>query len=164
VDALVLLRDQAANADRILLQVFSPVTPEQAAWRAPGSIANTIGATFMHVYYSEDQMIHGAQGSRTVFESGNWHERLGYDPAAAWSFSGKPDPVLLVEYAGAVSAETRDYLSGLDPQALEREVETPRGPQPMASRLSGYLVVHKSEHTGEIAALLGGQGVKGLPF
>lgn len=164
MDALVFLREQAANADRILLQVFTPVTPEQAAWRMSGSLANTIGATFMHVYYSEDHMVQGALGSPTIFESGRWQERLGYDPAAIWTFAGKPDPSLLMEYAGGVSAATREYLSGLHPDVMEHEVETPRGPQPMASRLSVYLVVHKFQHTGEIAALLGCQGVKGLPF
>jgi uncharacterized damage-inducible protein DinB len=145
-------------------QVFSPVTPEQAGWRIPGSIANTIGATFMHVYYSEDKMIHGAIGSPTVFENGRWHERLGYDPDTVWTFAGKPAPGLLMEYAEAVSAATQGYLSGLQPDAIEQEVETPRGPQPLASRLSVYLVVHKFQHMGEIAALLGCQGVKGLPF
>lgn len=164
MDALDLLRDQAANADRMLLQVFSPVTPDQAAWRLSGSMANTIGATFMHVYHSEDRMVHGALGSPSVFERGSWHERLGYDPETVWTYAGKPDPGLLLEYAGAVSAATQAYLSGLRPDAMEREVETPRGTQPMASRLSVYLVVHKFQHMGEIAALLGCQGVKGLPF
>jgi len=130
----------------------------------PGSIANTIGATFMHIYYSEDQMVHGALQAPTVFETGKWHERLGYDHSDVWTFVGKHDPSLLLEYAEAVSAVTREYLSGLNPEALEQEVETPRGPQPRASRLSVYLVNHKFQHTGEIAALLGCQGVKGLPF
>jgi uncharacterized damage-inducible protein DinB len=164
VDALALLRDQVANADRTLLQVFEPVSPEQAAWRSPGSMANTIGATFMHIYYGEDQVVQGAQGFPTIFETGGWQGRLGFDAAGVWDFTGTFDPSLLVEYAGAVSAQTRAYLANLSPEALEEPVETRRGPQPRVSRLSVYLVVHKFQHMGEIAALLGCQGVKGLPF
>jgi uncharacterized damage-inducible protein DinB len=164
VDALDLLRDQTANADRTLRQVFGQVTPDQAVWRMSGSTANTIGATFMHVYYSEDQIVHGAQGAPTVFDSGGWQQRLGYDHDGVWTFTGRHDPGLLLQYADAVTAATADYLAGLPPEALAEEIETPRGRQPRARRLSVYLVNHKFQHTGEIAALLGCQGVKGLPF
>ncbi len=164
MDALDLLRTQVENADRILRQVFGTVTPEHAAWRLPGSIANTIGATFMHVYYSEDQMVHGAQDSETIFNAKGWKERLGYDHSDVWAFTGKHDPALLLEYAGAVSAATTEYLSSLPSNALEEDIDTPRGRQPRATRLSVYLVNHKFQHTGEIAALLGCQGEKGLPF
>lgn len=164
MDALDLLRDQAANADRILRQVFDPVTPQQAEWRLPGSVANTIGATFMHVYYSEDQMVHTALGRATVFETGGWKTRFGFDHAGVWSYTGGYDPRLLQEYADEVSAARRAYLESLTPQALEEMVDTPRGRQPRASRLSVYFVSHKLQHAGEIAALLGCQGARGLPF
>jgi hypothetical protein len=164
VDALALLREQTAAADRILRQVFGQVTPDQAIWRLSDSLANTIGATFMHVYYSEDQMVQGAQKTPTVFETGGWRERLGHDHEGVWTYTGKHDLGLLQEYADAVTAATGSYLVGLPPQALEEEIETPRGRQPRALRLSVYLVNHKFQHTGEIAALLGCQGVKGLPF
>lgn len=118
----------------------------------------------MHIYYSEDDLVQGVQGSRTIFEAQGWQQRLGYDHAGVWTFAGTHDPRLLLDYAEAVSAATSTYLSSLRPEALEDLVETPRGPQSRASRLSGYIVTHKSQHTGEIAALLGCQGAKGLPF
>jgi uncharacterized damage-inducible protein DinB len=145
-------------------QVFQPVTPEQAAWRAPGSIANTIGATFTHVYVGEDQLVHGTTSTPTIFASGGWAERLGYDPETMWTYTGTFNPPVLLEYAAAVSAVTQDYLAGLSEEALEQLIDTPRGPQPRVNRLSVYLVVHKFQHMGEIAALLGCQGAKGLPF
>jgi hypothetical protein len=164
MDALDLLREQTASADRILRQVFGQVSPDQAMWRMPGSLANTIGATFMHVYYGEDEVVQGAREAPTVFEKGGWQERLGYDHTSVWTFTGKHDPGLLLQYADAVSAATGEYLGSLPPEALEEKIETQRGPQPRVLRLSVYLVSHKFQHTGEIAALLGCQGVKGLPF
>ncbi len=164
MDALTLLKEQAANADQLMLQVFSPVTPQQAAWRLPGSMANTIGATFMHTAYSADSIVHRILASPTVFETGGWRNRVGFDPDSIWTFDGKPDTAALLEYAQAVSVATTEYLAGLKPEALERQIETARGPQPLASRLAVYLVVHKQQHVGEIGALLGCQGVQGMPF
>jgi uncharacterized damage-inducible protein DinB len=164
MDALDLLRAQASNADRMMRQVFDPVTPEQAAWRLAESKANTIGATFMHAYFSEDQMVHAAVGSPPLFETEGWSQRLGYDHGTVWEFSGRHDPALLQTYADAVSHATSEYLAKLLPEQLAEEIDTPRGRQPRANRLVVYLVNHKFQHAGEMAALLGCQGVQGLPF
>ena len=121
MDALTLLREQASNADELLIRVFTPVTPEQGAWLLPGSTANTIGATFLHTYYSEDEFSHRFLGTRTLFEEGDWQQRLGYDPKASWTLNTKPETSLLLSYAAAVTAATKHYLTGLAPQALEQE-------------------------------------------
>jgi uncharacterized damage-inducible protein DinB len=159
-----LLRDLAARSDRTLRQVFSRVTPDQAAWRLPGSLANTIGATFMHIYYSEDELVQGLQSSESLFKEHGWHDRLGYNHESVWTFSGPHDLSLLQEYADTVFAATSSYLAQATPETLAEMIETSRGPQSRAMRLASYIVTHKSSHTGEIAALLGCQGAKGLPF
>jgi uncharacterized damage-inducible protein DinB len=163
MDALTLLTETAGNADTILKQVFQPVTPEQAIWKLPGSQANTIGATFLHSYQSEDDAVHALLGRPSEFESGGWAVRLRVDPADIWSLKD-PDLDQLRAYAEAVSGTTKEYLAGLPSEALDGMIETRRGPRPLASRLGIYLVVHKFQHVGDIAALLGCQGVKGLPF
>lgn len=163
MDALNLLRDQATNADAGLMSVFKPVTAEQAVWKLPGSAANPIGVTFLHAYFSEDEAVHRLMEKPSVFESGGWRERLGYD-AAGWSIEGRPDPAAMLAYAEAVAPDTKEYLSSLKPEDLEREIDTPRGRRPLVLRLGVYLVYHKFQHMGDIAALLGCQGVKGLPF
>ncbi|MSQ28293.1 MAG: DinB family protein [Dehalococcoidia bacterium] len=164
MDALTLLREQAANADNLLLQTFESVTPDQAGWRLPGSAANTIGATFFHCYASVDEITGQLLARPRLFETGGWSERLGYDAQTVWGFEGKQDPGLLLAFAREVSAAASVYLAGLTPGALDREIETRRGPRPLGGRLSVYLVIHQFQHLGEIAALLGCQGVKGLPF
>ena len=165
MDALTLLRQQAETANNLMTQVFANVTAEQALWQLAGATTNPIAATFLHVYHSEDRMVHRNLGGRpTIFDQGGWQERLGYDPASPWTSSARPDLDAYRAYAAEVSAVTRAYLSGLDPDALTREVDTPRGPQPLANRLSILLVAHKLTHLGEISALLGCQGAKGFPF
>lgn len=76
MEAVDLLRDQAAMADNLMTQVFAKVTPELAAWRLEGSTANPIASTFLHVYLSKDRLVQTAQGKPTIFESGGWEERL----------------------------------------------------------------------------------------
>ena len=164
MDDLKLLQELAARSDRTLRQVFGQVTPEQATWRLAGSLANSIGATFMHIYDSEDELVQGFRGVESVFKRESWQERLGYDHGSVWTFAGPHDLSLLQEYADAVAAATSSYLAQATPESLAEVIETARGPQPRAMRLAGYIVTHKSSHTGEIAALLGCQGAKGLPF
>jgi hypothetical protein len=162
VDALTLLKDQAANADAGLMRVFEPVTPDQAVWKLPGSAANTIGVTFLHAYLSEDEAVQRLRAAPSLFESGGWRERLGYDPAG-WTTGDRPDLAQFKTYAQAVTAASQGYLSGLRMEDLDREIETPRGKRPLVQRLSVYLVYHKFQHMGDIAALMGCQGVRGLP-
>jgi hypothetical protein len=164
MDALALLRDQVLSTDDLLTQVVSKVTPVQATWQLSGSTANPIAAAYLHVYHNEDRVIHGLlQGKALRFDAGNWQERVGVDAAKVWQSSSPTDLAALCAYAAEVHVATRDYLAGLEPTALEEDVQTQRGKRPCAEVLSLYLVRHKLIHLGEIAALLGCQGVKGLP-
>lgn len=163
-DALALLREMATRADDLAGQVFASVTPEQATWQLDGSSANRIAPTFFHVYYAEDRIINEVVLDRgTFFETRGWRERLGVDPAAIWAATTAPDLEQMRAYAAEVHAATREVLPSLDDAALGREVEGPRGRQTVLARLGLILVTHKMGHIGEIAALLGCQGVKGFP-
>ena len=163
MEALDLLRGQAANADDVLGRVFTPVTPEQATWQLSGSTANTIALTYLHTYFTEDEQVQRLLGKPALLETGGWKERFGYDPQG-WTLAKAPATSQLMEYGAAVTAATRDYLAAATPADVERQIETRQGLRPLIARLSVYLVNHKFQHTGEIAALLGCQGVKGLPF
>jgi hypothetical protein len=165
MDALDLLRTQAAFADDILTRVFAAVTADQALWKLGGSTANTIAGTFLHLYSSEDRAIHRLLlGKSPLFETNCWQQRLDYDPEAPWTSSKQPDLAAYRAYAAEVHAATKQALAGLEPAALEREVDGPRGKRPLVTSLSLLLVAHKQTHLGEISALLGCQGAKGFPF
>ena len=69
----------------------------------------------------------------------------------------------LQAYEQAVLATTETYLAALIPTDLDRTVAFIGGERPVADVLAN-LVVHSMGHAGEIAALKGMQGVKGLPF
>lgn len=165
MDALALLRDQAATADGLLMQVVANLTTEQAVWQLEGSTANPIASILMHISFGEDRTVQQrCQGQQTIFQAGGWRARIGFDPDTPWAHPGQVDPGALRAYAAEVRAATRRFLEGVQPADLERELEGPRGRRPMLAVLSLLLVIHKASHTGEIAALLGSQGMRGFPF
>ena len=163
MDALELLRYQTALADNLLGQVFGPVTPEQARWHLAGSAANPIAKTFLHVYISQDRLVHRLEDQPPLLARG-WQEQLGFDPDKPWYQQSEPDLEASRAYAREVQQATRAFLENVPPEALAREVDAPVGRLPALNALALILVIHKMTHTGEIAALLGCQGVKGFPF
>ena len=69
------------------------------------------------------------------------------------------------EYAKAVYAATDAYVASLAEAELDRKLDTGFiGEQTVAFVLSNVLAWHAAEHNGEIAALKGAFGLKGLPF
>jgi hypothetical protein len=164
MNALTLFRDQVSYAERLLTEVFSRITPEQAVWRGEGSTANQIAALFLHIYTGEDRAVQRAQGRPPILETGGWAARLSYNPDAPWSPIDHPDLAAYRAYAAEVRNATREYLGNVDPVEIEREIDTPRGKRTAIGMLSLGLITHKLTHMGEIAALLGCQGAKGFPF
>jgi hypothetical protein len=67
------------------------------------------------------------------------------------------------EYAQAVFANTDANVAALDPASLGNKMQGPFG-ETTAARMLSLGVYHLAEHSGEIAALKGIQGQKGLPF
>jgi hypothetical protein len=110
------------------------------------------------------------QGKPTVYDAGGWKDKLNVpfkgNPALSpdWAKGLKLDLAPFREYAKAVYAATDAYLSTLSDTELERKVQTPIGEQTLAWALVALLATHLPQHTGEIAALKGVQGLKGLPF
>ena len=165
MDAVTLMRQQAAFTEGLAARVIASVTQEQSAWRAAGGTTNPIAATIFHAYHTEDRIVHlAAQGKPTVFEAGGWKERLGVDRETMWTTTAPIDVEQVRAYTKAVHADSVAYLERTDGAGWEREVDGPLGKMTLAALLSLGLVVHKSLHLGDVSACLGVQGAKGLPF
>jgi uncharacterized damage-inducible protein DinB len=165
MDAADLLRTQVARVDGLFKEVFANVTAEQAIWKLEGSTTNTIAQTFLHVYQLADRFTAMlSKQPSTVFERDGWGLRLGYDPTNPWKDLATVNPDAYRAYAAAVTAATQAALETLTANDLDREVTVRNRPQPLAQAITLVLIIHKLSHLGEIAALLGCQGVKGFPF
>jgi hypothetical protein len=64
-----------------------------------------------------------------------------------------------------VKQATDDFLAVATAADFQREVDSPLGTKvPVSQFLGAFGIVHLGLHSGEIAALKGVHGLKGLPF
>lgn len=143
-------------------------TAEQYRWTPPGEL-NPIGVVFLHLLVSEDGYIQDViLGKPRLWDREHWKERIGASAPTrgqGWEQARGENHTLeaALEYQNAVRAATDTYLEQLTPEELDRRVMFIGGERRAADVLAS-LVVHGLGHAGEIAALKGMQGVKGLPF
>ncbi len=166
MDIVDMLRNLVRTESTLLMNVMSDVTDEQAAWVPPGT-ANTIGATYAHVIRWQDNYLATISGQQNIWESGRWAEKLGMEGTTRMNREADEVPKSLAayrEYAEAVFEATDSYLGALKAADLDREVQGYRGPIAVGELIPRSMLAHISRHLGEIAALKGVQGMKGLPF
>ncbi len=144
-------------------------TVVQFNWTPPGT-ANPISAVFVHLLNSEDFFVQNIiQEKSRLWETGDWSERTGVKNTPGYGDNWDEfkhttlalDPVLA--YQQVVRAATYSYLDNLTPDELERKVKFAGGESSVAAILI-LVASHTLCHAGEIAALKGIQGTKGLPY
>jgi hypothetical protein len=81
-----------------------------------------------------------------------------------WAAGVKMDYASFQQYANAVFAQTDAYLGALPDSEMERKIQGPAGETTIGWMIVNILATHFPQHLGEIAALKGVHGKKGLPF
>lgn len=160
---------EMAGVRRSVDRVMNDMTPELFNWAPPGT-ANTISSIFVHFIKAEDDFIQKfIQGKPSIWETSSWSQKTGIQTlpglGEGWSeFKHRQiDIQTLQDYKVAVWAATDAYLASLTPEALDRMVKFAGGERSVGAML--YLSAsHSLSHNGEIAALKGIQGAKGLPI
>jgi hypothetical protein len=138
----------------------------------PGSTTNTIAVTYAHAVLSEDFIVHGMlQGKPALSQAAGWEARTGVplpaSPPAMWTEWGpgmKLNLAAFQEYAKSVYAATDAYVAGLSEADLDKKVMGPAGETTVGWMIAAILATHIPQHAGEVAALKGVHGAKGLPF
>jgi hypothetical protein len=169
MDVLEYIQRQITGMRRSVTNVMKDMTPELFDFPTPGT-ANAISATFAHFLSSEDNMIQKViQGKPTVWDSGLWSEKTGLPKPPGigedWSsYKHRQTPIQpLLDYQAAVWAATDAFVATLKPEELDRKVTFAGGERTVGDML--LLAVSQAlGHNGEIAALKGVQGAKGLPI
>jgi hypothetical protein len=146
---------------------FSGCEGETLTRTFPGSTIGSIGSIYLHALASEDWAIQELiQGKPKLADSGGWFARLGMDPAKDpdWS-KANMDLAVMKEFAQAVYAATDAYLNSITDADLDKEIPWHSGLTHTAGWVLADVVhAHLGEHSGEIAALKGMMGLKGLPW
>ncbi len=145
------------------------ITEEQFNW-IPGSAANPIRAIAIHAWGAEDYFIQTIlQNKPRIFETEHWGEKLGLPntpgQGRGWEAAVTTQISLAkaLEYYTNVQAATAIYCSNITDEELQKTVQFFKQEISAAKAIS-RLLLHSTGHAGEIAALRGMQGVKGLPF
>ena len=141
----------------------------EALTNVPDGNVGAISAIYAHLVRAEDRMIGTPAGRNTIWESGDWAAKTGLDMPAEqtqeWAQSAPEyDLATFREYSQAVYAATDDYLTNVSDDDLDAEVETFAGKVPAAKWVGTTSLWHVMSHQGEISAMKGVQGLKGLPF
>ena len=165
------LRQQLAGANDILEQTIADCSQEALDKNPPGATITSIGSIYAHLVFAEDSIVHGMlQGKPPIYRAQNWAGRASEMPeppgfTPEWARTVRMNLPAFREYAKAVHAATDAYIAGLSDADLDRKVQTGFvGEQTVAFVVGNILAWHAAQHTGEIAALKGVQGLKGLPF
>jgi len=169
MDVKTYIQQQMANMRRQIDAVVKDTTDEQFNWPPPGTI-NPISAILIHVLAGEDYFIQSiTQGKPLCWEVQEWGQKIGIqsppEPGHSWdefrTIKVLVPPVLA--YEQAIRVATDAYLADLTEDELDRQVNFAGNMLSVAEVLM-ILIVHISCHAGEIAAIKGMQGIKGLPF
>jgi len=169
MDVKTYIQRQMANVRRQIDIVVQGITDEQFNWPPPGTIS-PISAILIHMLAGEDYFIQSViQGKSTFWEVQEWGRKIGVPtpPAQGDSWDELKTLKILVApvqaYEQAIRIATDGYLADLTVEELNRRVNFAGEELPVAEVLM-TLVVHSASHAGEIAAIKGMQGIKGLPF
>lgn len=169
MDAKQIVQMQIAAAWRTSDGATSDLTNELLNWTPPGT-ANPISATLAHIIGGEDLFVQTViQGKPRIWEAAKWGEKIGVDvlprPGAGWEeYRGRELSISPFKtYQEVVRAATNSYLETISPEELERGVNF-AGRELSVAGVLVMLVIHITEHAGEIATLKGIQGAKGLPM
>ena len=169
MDTIEFSRNLIASVHKQADDVMKDTSSEEFNWTPPGT-ANPISAVFVHLLTSEDYFVQRViQGRQELWEENGWGEKLGVSNIPG--FGGNWDefkqktlslhPVLA--YQKDVRAATDTYMDKLTPDELEHKMKF-AGEERTIARIIIHFACHIACHAGEIAALKGFQGSKGLPY
>ena len=169
MEILDYIHRQVASMRTTVTVTMKDVTVEQFNWAPPGTM-NTISATFIHLTSVEDSFVQGIlQGKPRVWDAGGWSGKTAVKKTPGFGENWDEfkhlhlDPALILEYQQAVWAATDAYLATLTVADLDRMVKLGTRDLTVAELLC--MAFNQSlSHAGEIAAVKGIQGAKGLPF
>ena len=169
MDVITYIKQQIVNVRSQIDATVEDLTEEVFNWLPPGTI-NPISAILIHVVSGEDFFIQSVlQGKPMYWETQEWGQKIGVKapprPEQSWDeFRTTKIMVAPVRaYEKVNRAATDTYLSNLTVDELDRQVNFVGDVIPAAEVLTS-LVVHIANHSGEIAAIKGMQGIRGLPY
>jgi hypothetical protein len=159
-----LLTDGFDRISEVLRATVDGLSPDQLARRiAPG--ANPIGWLGWHLLRVQDDHVAHVAGREQVWIAEGWMDRFGLDlepTATGYGFDDDqvdrvriPSADLLLGYADAVHARTREFLAGIDADDLDRVVDDSWNPPVTLGVRLVSVLSDDLQHVGQAAYVRG---------
>jgi hypothetical protein len=164
MDAVTFAKGQIEQAFSILNTIATGMTDEQYNM-SPGGSANTPAKSHVHALTAMELFVNGIiRGEEIEGKTFGPANGLPANPMEIWGFSGTVQLAPMNDYSAKVKAAVLEYVGSLKDSDLDREIETQFFGKQTAAWIIQLGVVHLTGHAGDIAAIKGIQGLKGLPF
>ena len=176
MDVIDFFRREQRRLHQGLQEAVSDLTPEEWNYLGEGT-GNNIAFLMWHSVRTEDNILRFIlQGRQPIWNEENWHDRLGLPPRVQGTGMAAEearqfqiaDIQLFMQYIEEVWREFEEYLANVQDggKALsEREVTVkPLGKMSAIQAIGQVCITHLFIHLGEIAAIEGALGKKGLPI
>ena len=140
------------------------MTDEQYNWK-PSGTCHRASKLHAHILFYLDLSINLVLGANPS----SWgqfarKEGLGANVAEIWTADSNITLSTMQEYANSLKYSVEAYFGSVSDEDLDREVDTRfLGTQSVGWMLT-FITYHTLIHTGEIAAVKGMQGLRGLPI
>lgn len=165
------LLNQFAAANSTLDFTIQDLSMEQLHHIAEGATIGSPASIYFHVAVVEDMVVSiYLKGGPILYDAGNWGEIIPTTQphrgpsSMEWARTIRYDNIQGVRaYVAAVREQTRTYIESLTDEDFDRQIDFFTGPTAQVNVLT-WLAWNTANHTGEIAAIRGLSGMKGLPY
>lgn len=172
MNAAMVMTGQLGQARGFLEFATAGLDADQWHQRSAGSTIQSIAAIYAHAALAQDYLVNTVARDRPMlYVRDEWEAKtkvgiVGGMLSDAWSEAmPAADMDAFRDYHAAIAAEVDDYIGSLSDDDLDRTITFgPRGDMPLGAFLGDVVAAHIAHHAGEVAALTGILGGKGLPM
>ena len=130
----------------------------------PGT-CNAAAKSHVHALTSFDFFVlNKAKGAEMIWPGFATKNGLPPNPMEIWGHSANISGAAMKDYAEQVEKATLDYIGTISDTDLDRQVDTQFFGMQNVAYLLQLAAMHATGHAGDVAAVKGSQGLKGLPF
>ena len=168
MDAKKYLQSQLGGMWHLQKATLESVT-DDVVMKVPEGTVSPIGVIWLHLVATQDKFVATLSGKEPLWQSEGWDRKFGVEKAPGfgmdWStYQGMDWSMELLQgYTLAVKAFVQRAIDSMDNETLDERVKLFTDSDPK-SDVWILLIGHTLHHCGEIAAINGVFGGKGLPF
>lgn len=164
MDAVTYAKKALEQSFGLFNTVADGMTDEQYNMK-PAGTANAIAKSHVHAMTAVDFFLNGTvKGGQMLWPAFAKANGLPGNPTEIWGHAGAIALAPMKEYGAKVQASVLEFVGTLSDDDLDREIDTPFFGKQTTAFMIMLAGMHSVGHCGDMSAVKGLQGLKGLPF